>query len=166
MSAIPAPIFEALIVPHRSLTRKGATIVVGIVAIVSSGIGLRLWLWGAWPAVIFSLIDAPLLLLLLMLNWHRGRASELIMLTEDRFTVIRTDARGSRRQMSLPTAWLRVDMQSADAIPRIVVARQGKTWEVGAFLHDADKRSLFGALRDALDRAHNPRFDNPQLRDG
>ncbi|HBK09188.1 MAG TPA: hypothetical protein DDZ81_25575 [Acetobacteraceae bacterium] len=166
MSARPAPIFEALIVPHRSLTRGGGAIVVGILAAISAGVVLRLWLWGAWPAAIFSLLDVPLLLVLLMINWRRARASELIMMTDHQLIVISTDPAGRRQQMCLPTAWLRVDLQAAEAVPHIVLTSQGKTWEVGAFLHDLDKRSLFDALRDALERARNPRFDNPQLREG
>jgi hypothetical protein len=33
-------------------------------------------------------------------------------------------------------------------------------------LGEDQKRDLAKALRDALHHAHNPRFDNPQLRDG
>lgn len=165
MSTIPAPLFEALIVPHRSLTRRGAAVVVGILAVISAGIVLRLWFWGAWPAAIFSLIEVPLLLGLLMINWRRARASELIMLTDGQLFVTKTDSGGHLQQLSLPTAWLRVDLQAPDAVPRVVLTSQGKTWEVGAFLPEPDKRSLYDSLRDALERARNPRFDNPQLRD-
>lgn len=166
MSAAPSPVFEALIVPHRSLSRRGGAILIGALSAISAGMVVRLWLWGAWPAAVFSLIDVPLLLVLLTINWRHARASELIMLTDYQFIVIRTDPAGRRQQTTLPTAWLRVDLQAADAVPHIVLSRQGKTWEVGSFLHALDKASLFDALREALERVRSPRFDNPQLLDG
>ncbi len=165
MSAAPSPVFEALIVPHRSLTRRGGAVIIGALAAVSAGMVVRLWLWGAWPAAMFSLVDVPLLLLLLTINWRRARASELIILADHRLVVIKTDPSGRRTQIALPTAWLRVDLESADAIPHIVLTSRGKAFEIGSFLHDLDKRSLFDALRDALERVRSPRFDNPQLRE-
>ena len=49
--------------------------------------------------------------------------------------------------------------------PRVIVSSHGRNCEVGAFLHEPDKLSLFDALNDAVHRVRNPRFDNPQLRD-
>jgi hypothetical protein len=37
--------------------------------------------------------------------------------------------------------------------------------EIGDVLGEEEKRDLFGALRDAVLRVRNPRFDNPQLKD-
>jgi len=165
MSPTETPAFEALIVPHRSLTRKGIMIVVGAVAVLSSTIALRFWLLGAWPVVVFSLVEAPLLVLLLMINLRRARASELIMLNTYELTVIRTDHTGRRNQDSLPAAWLRIDLEEGRGVPRVVLSSHGRGCEVGAFLHEPDKMSLFEALRDALHRVRNPRFDNAQLRD-
>lgn len=165
MSAVPSPVFEALIVPHRSLSRRGGAVLIGALATISAGMMVRLWLWGAWPAAIFSLLDVPLLLILLAINQHRARASELIMLVDHQLVVIRTDSLGRRDQIALSTAWLRVDLESADAIPHVMLTSRGKAFEVGSFLHDLDKRSLFDALRDALERMQSPRFDNPQLRE-
>ena len=165
MSAVPSPVFEALIVPHRSLSRRGGAVLIGALATISAGMMVRLWLWGAWPAAIFSLLDVPLLLILLAINQHRARASELIMLADHQLVVIRTDSLGRRDQIALSTAWLRVVLESPDAIPRVVFTSRGRAFEVGSFLHDLDKRSLFDALRNALERARNPRFDNPRLRE-
>ena len=165
MSTAPSPVFEALIVPHRSLSRRGGAVLISALAIISAGMMLRLWLWGAWPAAIFSLVDVPLLLVLLAINQRRARASELIMLADHQLIVIKTDPSGRRQQISLSTAWLRVDLESPDAVPHVVLTSRGKAFEVGSFLHDLDKRSLFDGLRDALERARNPRFDNPQLQE-
>lgn len=165
MASAQAPIFEALIVPYRSLTRRGVMIVVGSLMGLTAVLALRFWLLGAWPVAAFSLIEVPLVVLLLAINFRRARASELIMLSMQELTVIRTDPAGRRKQVSLPSAWLRVDLDAGRGIPRVILSSHGHNCEVGAFLHEPDKLSLFGALRDALHHLRNPRFDNPQLRE-
>jgi uncharacterized membrane protein len=165
MSLAEAPIFEALIVPHRSLTRKGVLIFLGALLVLTVAVALRFWLLGAWPVVAFSFVEIPLLVVLLAINQRRARASELIMLDATQLTVIRTDPAGRRKQELLPAAWLRVDLNATKGVPRIVLSSRGRDCEVGAFLHEPDKVSLFGALKTALHHVKNPRFDNPQLRE-
>jgi uncharacterized membrane protein len=87
------------------------------------------------------------------------------MLNAEALTVIRTDPAGRRKQVSLPSAWLRVNLDAPHGVARVMLSSHGRGCEVGAFLHEPEKQSLFEALRDALDRLKNPRFDNPQLRD-
>jgi uncharacterized membrane protein len=164
MLSAEAPVFEALIVPYRSLTRKGAVIVVGALAVVTAAVALRFCLLGAWPVLLFSFVDIPLLVVLLAINQRRARASELIMLDTTQLTVIRTDPAGRRKQESLPVAWLRVDLNATKGNPRVVLSSHRRQCEVGAFLHEPDKVSLFDALSKALHGVKNPRFDNPQLR--
>lgn len=164
MSSAEAPAFEALIVPHRSLTRKGLTVVVAACFVLTAALALRSWLWGAWPVMAISLLEVPLLAVLFAINQRRARASELIMLDSTQLTVIRTDAAGRRKQDSLPAAWLRIDLEATKGSPRVVLRSRGRDCEVGAFLHEPDKVSLFEAMQSALHRVKNPLFDNPQLR--
>jgi uncharacterized membrane protein len=164
-SAIDPPVFEALIVPHRSLTRKGTIVLVAGFVVLNAAVALRFWLLGAWPVVLFSLVEIPLVVLLLAINQRRARASELIMLNALELTVTRTDPAGHRQHVSLPAAWLRVDLQDSRGVPHVMLRSSEQACEVGAFLHEPDKLSLFDALRDAVHGVRNPRFDNPQLRD-
>lgn len=159
------PVFEAFITPHRSLSERGAGTVVLVLLIITSGFALRFWLLGAWPVVIFSLADVPLVVLLLAINFRRARASECLMLTERTLTIIRTDPAGARHRILLPTSWLRVDFQDPDAVPHILLRSRDQSWEIAAFLPGPDKRALYDALRQALHGLRNPTFDNPQLRD-
>ena len=161
-----APVFEARITPYRSLSRRGVAILVFAMSVFTAAVALRFWLWGAWPVVFFSFLEIPLLILMLVINTRRARASELIMLTPQRLTVIRTDPAGRRNEESFPSAWLRIEFESGQSgIPRILLCSHGQAYEVGSFLHDPEKQSLFSALRAALHDARNPRFDNPQLRE-
>ena len=158
--------FEALIVPHRSLSPRGvATLIVALMVLLAL-VALRCWLLGAWPVVICSLLEVPLVVLLLAINVHRARASELILLSAQELTVIQVDPRGRRISFSLPAAWLRVDHENTEGASRVVVKSRGKAREIGAFLHETEKQSLVRALGAALHNVKHPWFDNPQLRGG
>jgi uncharacterized membrane protein len=165
MSSAEAPIFKALIVPYRSLTLKGALIVVGALVAMTTAVALRFWLLGAWPVLVFAFVEIPLLVVLITINMRGARANELIMLDATQVTVLRTDPSGRRRQEALPAAWLRVDLRATKGASRVVLSNQGRVCEVGAFLHEPDKASLFKSLETALHRVNNPQLENPQLRE-
>jgi uncharacterized membrane protein len=165
MSLAEAPVFEALIVPHRSLTPKGILAVAGAFLVLTVVVAVRFWIWGAWPVAVFSFVELPVLAILLTINQRRARASELIMLDATHLKVVRTDASGRCQQEALPAAWLRIDLDSTKGRSRILASSHGRGCEVGAFLHEPDRVSLFDALKSALHHVRNPRFDNPQLRE-
>jgi uncharacterized membrane protein len=165
MSPVSAPVFQALIVPHRSLTRRGVIAVAALLLLLSLTVALRFWWLGAWPVAGLCLLEGPFVLLLLALNLRSARASELIMLNPQQITVVRTDPAGRRQYLSLPSGWLRVDLEDAKGSSRIVLSSHGRLCEIGGFLHESDRLSLFEALRDAVYGVRNPRFDNAQLRD-
>ena len=157
-------VFEALIVPHRSLSPRGVGTLIVVLMVLLALVALRCWLLGAWPVVICSLLEVPLVVLLLAINIHRARASELILLNTQELTVIQVDPKGRRASFSLPAAWLRVDHEDTKGASRIVVTSRGRAREIGAFLHETEKQSLVKALGDALHDVKHPWFDNPQLR--
>jgi len=161
----PAPVFEALIVPHRSMTRRGIVYMAATIVILSLGVGIRFLLLGAWPVMVFSLLEVPLLGVLLAINLRQTRASELILLDQRQITVTRTDSGGHQTSFSLPTAWLRVNLEETRGCSRVVLNSHGRDREIGGFLHDPDKVSLCEALRRAVHDIRYPVFDNPQLRD-
>jgi uncharacterized membrane protein len=163
----PAPVFEALIVPHRSLTGRGTLVLIAVMAICSAAIAARFWFLGAWPVLAFSGVEVSLASLLLAVNLRHARARELISLSAVEITVVQTDHRGRRRSFSLPSAWLQVRLETiGNQDARLLLRSHGRGREVAAFLHAPAKQSLFEALRDALYRLRQPRFDNEQLREG
>jgi uncharacterized membrane protein len=169
MTADPAdtpPVFEASIVPYRSLQPKGVAALLGVFTLFVSLIAARFWWLGAWPVVLFGALEVPLVVVLLWLNMRSRRANEMILMTSRHVTVTRTDSMGRRETFSMPTAWLRVDQEMTNGASRLMLRSHGAAQEVGSFLHETDRESLCQALRDAVRAVHNPRFDNPQLRDG
>lgn len=159
-------LFEAVIVPHRSLSRRGLrrlqAVIIGLCCLTA----LRFWLLGAWPVLVFSFVEIGAAVFLLHVNARRARASEIVLLSEDALRVVRTDRHGRRQETSISSAWLNVVMEEAPGrVPKLLLVARGTREEIGAVLGEREKRDLAAALRSALYDARNPRFDNPQLRD-
>lgn len=162
----PPPVFEALIVPHRSLSARGVRYLALFFLIAGVVLAVRFWLWGAWPIMAFSGVEAVAMVGLLYLNVRGSRASELILLHDDRLRVIRTDASGARAESELSVGWMNVMLEERPGrVPRLSVGSRAAREEIGAALGEDAKRDLARALMDALHTVHNPKFDNPQLHD-
>jgi uncharacterized membrane protein len=162
--AASATLFEAVIVPHRSLSPRGLRILIAVICLLCALTALRFWFIGAWPVAGFSVIEIGIAVFLLQLNASRARASELVLLTEHSLRIIRTDRTGRRNESVLPVAWLNAVMEEPPGrVPRLLLVSRGLREEIAASLGEAEKRDLWSALHDVLHRLRNPRFDNPQL---
>src|SRR5690349_7100658 len=155
-----APVFEALIVPYRSMTRRGVTYLAATIGMISLGVGVRFLLLGAWPVMLFSLLEIPVLGVLLALHLRDARVSELILLDQRQITVTRTDAGGRQTSFSLPAAWLRVSLEEDHGASHVILTSHGRGHEIGGFLHEPDKASFYDALQRAMHDVRHPVFDN------
>lgn len=158
--------FEAVIVPHRSLSPRGRAILLCAIAVLCGLTSLRFWLIGAWPVIGFSVLEVGLALWLIQLNARRARASELILLCENALRIVRIDARGRRQEQWLCPAWLNVVVEEAPGrVPRLFLAARNVREEIAVALGETEKRNLAAALGAALHEKRNPTFDNSQLRE-
>lgn len=161
-----APLFEAVIVPHRSMSPRGLIVLMAVIVGLCALLALRFAAIGAWPVAGFSVMEIGLAVFLLRLNASRARASELVLLSAQVMRIVRTDWRGQRHERVLPVGWLNAVMEDPPGrVPRLVLVAHGVREEIAATLGEAEKRDLWIALRGALQRLRDPRFDNPQLRD-
>lgn len=155
-------VFEAVIAPHQSLSRRGVlTLSIGL-ALVTAVISIRFMMMGAWPVMAFSAIELLLAVVLLLTHRRQLRRREIIRLNQAEITVVRTDPNGRRRSFSLPAAWLQVRLEQAmhGGGTRLWLRSHGRGWEVGAFLHDPERLSLFESLKEALHGVRHPTFHN------
>ena len=159
-------LFDAVIVPHRSLSRRQLKLLLGLLAGMSCFAMTILWLLGAWPVIGFSGAEIILVIVLVRMHAVGARAGELVMMTERELLVVRTDAKGRRHEFVLDPAWLNVLVsERLGRVPALWLVARERRIEVAASLGEQEKRALARALAAALDRLRNPRFDNPQLRD-
>jgi uncharacterized membrane protein len=161
-----ATVFEAVIVPYRSLSPRGLRILIAVICLLSALMGLRFWFIGAWPVAAFTVVEIGIAIFLLRLNASRARASELVLLSAESLRIVRTDRAGRRQERLLPVGWLNAVIEEPPGrVPRLLLVAHGIREEIAASLGEDEKRDLWTALHGALHQLRNPRFDNPQLQD-
>ena len=127
-------------------------------------VGLRFSVIGAWPVLPFCVAEVGLVLLMLYLNHHGTRDTELILLSDYELRIVRSGRNGVKQELVLPSGWLSVVLEERDGrVPRLLLRRHGKAVEIARALGEAPKRDLAAALSGALHRACYPVFDNPGL---
>ena len=157
-------LFEAVIVPHRSLSPRGLRILTAVICLLSGLVVLRFWFIGAWPVAGFSVTEIVIAIFLLRLNATRAHASELVLLSEKALRIVRTGRAGRREERILPVGWLNLVLEELPGrVPKLLLVGRGAREEIAAALGETEKRELWSALHEALHLLRNPRFDNPQL---
>lgn len=152
--------------PHRSLSRRGLRVLLGVIALVCTVNAAVFVSIGAWPVGGFTGVELLLAALLLRLNATSARASEMVLLTEEALRIVRTDPKGRRVEQVLAPAWLTVTLEDRPGhVSGLWLSLRGRHVEIARSLGEAEKRDLANALTEALHRWRNPRFDNPQLAD-
>ena len=119
-------LFEAVIIPHRSLSLRGLRILIAAIGLLTGLIALRFWLIGAWPVAGFGVVEAGLAVFLLRLNARRARISELVLLSHDALRIVRTGRAGRRDERVLPVGWLYVVLdEQPGREPRLLLVARG-----------------------------------------
>ena len=141
-----ATVFEAVVVPYRSLSPRGLAILMAVIGVLCALVVLRFWLIGAWPVAGFGIVEIGLAIFLLRLNASRARASELILLSENALRIVRTDRRGRKEERVLPVGWLNAMLEEPHGrVPRLLLVAHGVREEIAATLGEDEKRSLWAA---------------------
>ena len=82
-------LFDAVLMPHRSLSPTGFWVLMGVVAVASCGVGLAFFLAGAWPVVGFLGLDVALVYLAFRHNYRSGKLREMLQLSKRELIVRR-----------------------------------------------------------------------------
>jgi len=165
-TSAPDPVvFEAEVTPHRSLSRRGVRIVIGVVCVVSLCTTSIFWWLGAWPIAGFNGGEILLAMVLLRAHSKTSGECEILLLSGAALRVLRTDAQGRHSEHSLQPHWLQVLLLDRPGrVPGLFLSTRSQYLEVAAALGEPEKRDLAAALTEAVHRLRNPVFDNPQLR--
>ncbi len=150
-------LFDAVLEPHRSLSRSGFLTLMAVVVVVSFAAGIAFALMGAWPVFGFFGLDAALIYIAFRVNYRSARMYETVRLTEDTLTVVRVDASGQVRRWSFQPYWLRVNI---DDPPRrdskLMLSSHGKSLAIGSFLAPHERLDFARALETALHKLREP----------
>ena len=147
--------------PNCSLTPRGAALFFGTICLVSFSIALAMALKGMWPIFPFAGLEMLLLGWALHASLQRRHYSQTITVTEDRVAV-RTQRRELREQVEFPRHWAQVKLRRADTHlhpSRLTIESHGRSYEVGNFLTDEERRALAARLSRSVGRIN----ESPQL---
>jgi uncharacterized membrane protein len=147
--------FDAVLHPHRSLSRQGFLIVMIAVGAISFVGGMAFLLMGAWPVFGFFGLDAALIYVAFRVNFRDGERYERVRLADDGLEVLQVAPGGAETRLSFPPYWTRVLVNEDGCL---VLRAHGKSVELGRFLIEHEKESFSAALDTALQRFRNRRF--------
>lgn len=143
--------FRAVLVPHRSLSRKGFLVFMGVVSALSFFTGLAFFMLGAWPVIGFLGLDVFLIYIAFRLNYHAARIYETVNLTDAELRVTRIYPSGRADSWSFNPYWAQLELvEEETGGNRLSVRSHGRELRFGSFLTDDEKRSFADALRAAL----------------
>ncbi len=146
-------LFDARLLPHRSLTPLGFWLLMAAIAALSFAAGLFFMSAGAWPILGFYLLDVALMYWAFRASYRSGRMYETVRLTRKLLTVERVSARGRVRRWSFQPYWLRVEIDDPPAHhSQLTLSSHGRSLAIGAFLAPDERYTLAEALRAALGR--------------
>ena len=143
--------FSAILSPHRSLSPRGFTILMSIVAFVCLSIGLWFYLIGAWPVLGFMGLDVLILYLAFKANYRDGKIYETIELTNDHLSITHHPVHGERQTWQFNPYWVKLKLRERHGKCALVEASShGKKLIFAHFLSDDEKRDFTYSLNRAL----------------
>lgn len=160
-SAAERRIFAARLRPHRSLDRRGVSVLLAAVALISTAVSIPFWLVGAWPVVGFFGVDVLLVAIALRANMRAAQAYEDISLSPIELEVAKVSPRGARREWRFNPVWVRLRKEEDEEFgtQRLALVSRGRELEIGAFLGPDAKATFARDFGSALSEARSgPRF--------
>jgi uncharacterized membrane protein len=151
-----SPAIVIQLAPHCSLQPRGALLFFASLCTVSFGIAGAMALRGLWPILPFAGLEMVVLGWALTTSLRRRHYSQTITVTEERI-VIATRDRQLVEQVEFPRHWARVTLRGADTPlhpSRLTIESHGRSYEVGSFLTEEERRALSGRLRRSIGRVN------------
>ena len=147
----PAEHFRAILLPHRSLGRKGFVVLMSAIAAISLLTGLVFYRLGAWPVIGFCGLDVLLIYVAFKVNYRAARLHEFVELTESELKLTRVYPCGRSQSWSFNPYWVRLELEEFETqADRLSLRSHGRVLTFGSFLPDEEKRSFAEALSAAL----------------
>lgn len=153
MDARNTKAWQATLTPHRSLTKQGFLIVMGLVVAVNLVVGGLFMAIGAWPVAGFAGLDVLLIWWAFRANFADARKMERISITEHELVFDRFAENRAPEQQRFVRRWVRVELEEdreRELIGRLSLVSGASRVAVGDFLAPEERKQLAAALRAAL----------------
>lgn len=148
--------------PNCSLTPAGAAVFFGLLCGVSFTIAGALAALGLWPVFPFAGLEMAVLGWALTASLRRRHYSQTILVSEERIAV-ETRFRKQHEQVEFSRHWAQVKLRGADTHlhpSRLTIESHGRSYEVGSFLTEEERRALAKRLMRLVGRVNeSPSLD-------
>lgn len=161
MSPFDAPLFEARLIPYRSLGRRGICIAIMSISGGACIASLPFAYLGAWPVVAWLALNLCFLCLAFRANMRAARAYEDVTLTSIELSIAKVSARGARREWRFNPLWVRLERVEDEefGVSELSLASRGRRLPIASFLGPQAKAAFARDFAAALARARQgPRF--------
>jgi uncharacterized membrane protein len=144
--------FNAVIMPHRSLSLRGFLILISVVAASNFAAGSLFMARGAWPVFFFCMAEVAAIWWAFRVNYRAARAYETVQLSDGELRVRRVDAKGRlTSRASFQPYWVRLALSEApDSSTKLHLVSHGRKVEVAAALSGPERADFADALERAL----------------
>jgi uncharacterized membrane protein len=150
-------LFDAVLRPHRSLSKLGFLIFMAALATISFAAGILFLLQGAWPVFGFFGLEVGLVYIAFKLNYRSGRLTETVQLDAKELLVRRVDPAGRAASWTFQPNWLRVSIDNPpEHESQLVLTSHGRSLTIGSFLTPEERLEVAQGLRAALARWREP----------
>lgn len=158
-----APLFSALLTPHRSLPPRGFAILMLALAGISFVAGVSFMLMGAWPVFGFFGLDVLLVWWAFRLNYRHARAYEEILVTPTQLRVRKVGHRGEAAEWVFNPLWVRLGSDEIEdfGMARLFVTARGREFTIAHCLSPGERADFAKALSGALNAARRGPDINP-----
>src|SRR5436305_15107401 len=148
-------LFSALLTPHRSLSRTGFFVVIGLIAGISFVGGIVFFIAGAWPVIGFLGLDVALVYWAFRANYLAAAAYEEVTVTPSELRVKTVSARGKVAEWSLNPLWVRLERETHEeyGLLRLFLVSHGRRLAVASVLGPAEKETFRAAPLAAIGEA-------------
>jgi uncharacterized membrane protein len=146
-------VWQATLTPHRSLTREGFYVVMGLVILVNLVVAGMFVALGAWPIAGFAGLDVLLVWWAFKVNFADARKLERISITEHEVVLDRLSEKHPPQQQRFVRRWVRVELEEdreRELIGSLLLISGRTRIAVGEFLAPEERRTLASALKSAL----------------
>lgn len=142
-------VMDAVLTPHRSLSRRGFARLLGGFALLNMAVSIGFALSGAYPVVVFMVLDVALLWMAFRINYKTGLEEERVQVARSYLYVARRDPKGRAAHWVVSPFWASVSTDETS----VRISSAGKTVLIGGFLSPEEREDFSRALTVALSTA-------------
>jgi uncharacterized membrane protein len=149
--------WRATLTPHRSLSRQGFLLLMGVITGLNFGVGLFFYIIGAWPVVGFMGLDVALVWWAFTKNFADARRAERIEITTHEVVLEQLSESYPPKQHRFVRRWVRVELvedKDRELIGSLYLRFKGKRTEIASFLGAEERQAFARELQAALVNPH------------